>query len=467
MSTERTHFHGGGERRPAVTIDGPAGSGKSTTARRVAEILGYRYLDSGALYRAIAWKALEAGVDPEDSESLGDLGRKTDLRVREVEGVLRVQVDGRDITEDIRRTDVTKAASSIALDPGVREALTEVQRELAAEGGVVLEGRDSGTVVLPDAEIKIYLTASVGARAGRRHRELANAGVGISQEEVEKDLNARDAQDSNREHSPLRKPEGAVEVDTTHLTIDEQVDAVVRHVRSVEAEMTSKVNRRGTPDGISSMRPVYRFAWKLLNILGSLLVGRRVLGRSRVPFPTGCIVASNHVSFWDPPMVGAAIPREMHYLAKRELFRNPLFRWLILSYNAVPINRDGIDRKGLKGAQDLLRSGEALLMFPEGARQKSGVLGKPMAGVGALAIGAGVPIVPAYISGTRGFRANLFRRGRLCVSFADPVFPKSAGGSAGRSAAARELTERVMEAIAGLRAELECAPHRRQPESPP
>ncbi len=440
--------------RPAVTIDGPAGSGKSTTARRVAEILAYRYVDSGALYRAVAWKASRERVDLDNSRDLETLAREMDLRMQVSGAVLRIRADGRDISEEIRRPEMTRAASAIARDPGVRKALTDVQRDLCAGGGVVLEGRDSGTVVMPEAEVKVFLTASVRARAERRRRELAEAGIPVSLGEVERDLNARDAQDSGREHSPLRKPEGAVEVDTTHLTIDEQVAVVVERVRSVEAAMRERAARGEILKGTRSMRPVYGFFWRVLNFLGSVLTGFRVLGRSRVPFPGGCIVACNHVSFWDPPLVGTAIPREVHFLAKRELFRNRLFGWLISSFNAIPINREGVDRKGLKAAQDLLCSGEALLVFPEGTRQKSGRLGRPLPGMGALAMGAGVPIVPAYISGTRGFWLNFVRRGRLCVRFASAVFPETES-SRGRSSAARHLSDRVMEEIGRLKAAAE------------
>jgi cytidylate kinase len=433
-----------------VTIDGPAGSGKSTTARGVAERLGYQYIDSGALYRAIAWRARENGVDPSDVEELGRLAAQSDLNLEFSGGRQRVWIDGTEVTDEIRQPEISEMASRIAREPGVRDALTRVQRGLAARGGVVLEGRDSGTVVLPAAEVKIYLTASVHTRAERRQKELALAGVEIPVEEVERDLEARDAQDSSREHSPLCKPEGALEVDTTGLSIAEQIDAVVRAVRTAAATWRLIPLRERLRRGIRDMRPVYRVSWCLLNMLGTLLVGFRVLVRGEAHFEGGCIVACNHVSFWDPPIVGSAILRETRFLAKKQLFRNWFFGWLISAYNAVPIDRDRIDREGLKMAQNLLRSGRLLLIFPEGTRQKSGLLGKPLPGMGALAIGAGVPVVPAFVSGTRSFWKNFFRRGRLCVCFGEPVDPGSVSLAEGRSRAARELTTRVMDEIRDL-----------------
>lgn len=439
-----------GSRKVAVTIDGPAGSGKSTTARLAAERLGYRCIDSGALYRAVAWKALAEGVDPENSAGLGALARRVEIRFEVEGGALQVWVDDQDVTEGIRKPEVTVAASAIARDPVVRQAMTEVQRALAAAAGVVLEGRDGGTVVLPHAEVKVFLAASGSVRAQRRQRELAGSGIDLPVEEVERDLAARDAQDSTRTHSPLRRPDGALEIDTTDLTIDEQTEAVVRAVR--RAERGQPVSRAKVLGGIRHMRPHYGFFWRLLNLVGILVTGFRVIDRQNVPFPEGCIIACNHVSYWDPPIVGMAIPRELHFLAKRELFSNRLFGWLISAFNAVPINREGVDRRALERAQKLLRSGGALLVFPEGTRQKRGRLGRALAGIGALSLTTGVPILPAYVSGTRGFWRNLLERGRLCVRFGEPLAPESAAGAT-RSQRARELSDRVMREIAALERE--------------
>ncbi|MCK4547087.1 MAG: (d)CMP kinase [Candidatus Eisenbacteria sp.] len=434
-----------------VTIDGPAGSGKSTTARLVAERLGYRYIDSGALYRAIAWKAMEKGIEFGNSAGLGELAGRTRLRLEFVNGRQQVWVDDEDVTEKIREPEVSGGASSIARDRRVRDALTEIQREMAVGGGVVLEGRDSGTVVLPSAGVKVFLTASVRARAKRRQRELDLAGTEMSVEDVERDLERRDAQDSGREHAPLRVPGGALEIDTTDLSIEQQVQAVVDAVRSVTGFPSRSGKARRLAPGVRQMRFLYRLIWRVLNFVGVALVGFRVVARDHVPWPGGCIVACNHVSFWDPPIVGMAVRRESHYLAKKQLFRNRFFGWFISSLNAVPIDRERIDRQGLKMAQDLLRSGCLLLVFPEGTRQKTGCLGKALPGVGLIAVGAGVPVVPAYISGTLGFWRNFFRRGRLCVRFGEAVSPGSVCMDQGRVAAARWLSDHVMERIGQLK----------------
>jgi CMP/dCMP kinase len=194
-----------------VAIDGPAGAGKSTVARAVALALGFTFLDSGAMYRAVGLMAQRHGGAA--SERADEL----DIRLGD-----RVLVNGEDVTEAIRTLEVTEAASKVATNPRVREALVQKQRELLASGDWVAEGRDIGTVVAPDAEVKVYLTASADERARRRAEEL-----GTDVDTIRRDQALRDAQDMEREHSPLMAAPGAVELDTSGLSVDEVVDRVV------------------------------------------------------------------------------------------------------------------------------------------------------------------------------------------------------------------------------------------------
>lgn len=223
-------------RRPVVTIDGPAGSGKSTTARMVARRLGYTYLDTGAMYRAMTVKALKMGVDLDDPDALARLARETDIAVRPDPDGTRVILDGVDVTGRIRTPEVTRASSPVSAAGGVRKRMVELQRKLGEGGGVVAEGRDIGSVVFKKAEVKIYLDASLACRAARRKKELDAAGRPVTLENMEKDIESRDAYDSSREHSPLVIPEDSIIVDTTDMTIDEQVERVIEEVRKKTGE---------------------------------------------------------------------------------------------------------------------------------------------------------------------------------------------------------------------------------------
>jgi cytidylate kinase len=225
-------------RRLVVTIDGPAGSGKSTTARLVAARLGYTYLDTGAMYRAMTVKALKSGIDPRDEAGLAELARRTEIDVETHPDGTRVFLDGEDVTNDLRGPEVTRASSPVSAVRAVRKRMVELQRRVAAAGGIVAEGRDMGSVVFPRADVKIYLDANLGCRAARRKKEIEEAGKRVGLEIVEEDLRARDIMDSSREHSPLVVPEGAVIVDTTDLTIEEQVDRVLGEVKR-KAEATA------------------------------------------------------------------------------------------------------------------------------------------------------------------------------------------------------------------------------------
>jgi CMP/dCMP kinase len=206
-----------------IAIDGPAGSGKSTVARRLADRLGLEYLDTGAMYRAVTFAALRRGIDPADAEPVEGLARSVDLEVT----TSRVRVDGVDATIEIRGPEVSRAVSLVAANPGVRTEMVRRQREWAGErGGGVLEGRDIGTVVFPDAVLKVYLNARPEVRAERRAAEVAD----LDYETVAADMARRDALDQGRDTGPLRLAEGAFELDTSDMTVDEIVAELARRI---------------------------------------------------------------------------------------------------------------------------------------------------------------------------------------------------------------------------------------------
>ncbi len=210
-------------RDPVITIDGPAGAGKSTAAREVARRLGFRLLDTGALYRALAWALTQAGVSPEDEPGVRALLARTSV---EMAGG-SVLVNGRDVTAEIRTPEIALTTSRLTALRAVRDKMTPLQRGLAAAGGVVLEGRDTGSVVCPDAEVKVYLDADLAERARRRHDEMAARGLPADYESVKTEVALRDRQDMERELAPLRKPPGAVTVDSTALSPEAVVSRIL------------------------------------------------------------------------------------------------------------------------------------------------------------------------------------------------------------------------------------------------
>ena len=228
--------------RPVVAIDGPAGAGKSTVTQRVAAALGYFVVDTGALYRTVALVAERAGVDFDDAERVGGLAEALVARDAvklegDVRGSSRVVLDGEDVSGLIRTPSLSQGASKVSAQPRVRAALLDLQRGAGRSGGVVLEGRDIGTVVFPDAEAKVFLTASVDERARRRCEQLKTAGVDSELEAVKREVMERDQRDSTRPIAPLRKAPDALVVDSSVLSIDQVVARIVAHVQAVAAKL--------------------------------------------------------------------------------------------------------------------------------------------------------------------------------------------------------------------------------------
>ena len=226
-----------------IAIDGPVGSGKSTVARHVAQMLGYVYVDTGAMYRASALKALRSGVPLNATEKLVELARNTHIDLRSRGEEQRVLLDGEDVTEAIRTPQVSQAASKVALIPGVRHVMVAEQRRAGAAGGVVMEGRDIGSVVFPDAGLKIYLTASAEVRAERRWREHQQKGEAISLERTLEEVHERDRRDRERETSPLVRAPDAVLVDSSAMDAEEAARLVVLLAQS-RADAVPRAQKR-------------------------------------------------------------------------------------------------------------------------------------------------------------------------------------------------------------------------------
>lgn len=218
-----------------IAIDGPAGAGKSTVARRVADALQYAYIDTGAMYRALTLAVLRADIDPAAAEGVAPLARRTDIEISPGPKGNRIWLDGEDVTDRLRDPRVSAAVSAVAAHGAVRDRMLQLQRQLGEKGGIVMDGRDIGTVVLPDADTKIFLTASVDARARRRWQQLRDAGHKVELQSIRHNIETRDALDSERDVAPLRQAADAIRIDTTHRTVDEVVDEVLRIARKGRA----------------------------------------------------------------------------------------------------------------------------------------------------------------------------------------------------------------------------------------
>lgn len=216
----------------SIAIDGPSGAGKSTLARKAAVTLGYLYVDTGAIYRTVALSAVRRGIDPADATQLVPTLNELDIKLMYGEdGLQHMYLNGEDVSQDIRVHEISQHASTVSAIPEVRAFLLDLQRDLARKNNVIMDGRDIGTVVLPDADVKIFLTASPESRAQRRHLELQQRGQQTDFDTVLRDIIKRDEQDTNRPIAPLRQAEDAVLVDTTHLNLEQSLQAILNVIK--------------------------------------------------------------------------------------------------------------------------------------------------------------------------------------------------------------------------------------------
>jgi len=383
------------------------------------------------MYRAAAWLARERGatLDHED-----DVLRALE-GVRFEVGPDGLRVDGRSIEAEIRTAEAGEAASLVAVHPRLRRRLVRTQRSLARAPGVVMEGRDIGTVVFPKADLKIFLSASVEARAARRLRELEERGERPDLAAIEAMIRERDRRDAGRAESPLVPAGDAVPLDTTALTLEEQVD--------LAAHWASLAMR-----GPGPTKPFYWFGSRFVKVFSRTVLRFKIDGLDHVPRTGPLIVACNHISFWDPPLVGSNFPRPLHFLAKAELFQNKVFGAMLRGYNSIPIQRGPQARSGLRGGEEALNRGGAVLIFPEGTRNKSGAMLPPRAGIGRLAAVTRAPVLPVRITGSNNIRRSIARLELVWIRFGSPVCPPP--GIAGDREAEHAFACRVMDAIAAL-----------------
>ena len=413
-----------------VAIDGPVGSGKSTVAHAVAERLGLEHLATGSMYRAVALAALRRGIDPETAspDELVEVASQTRIEVGD-----RVLLDGEDVTDELRTPDVGRGVSAVAACRPLREVLVRLQREWVSQrGGGVVEGRDIGSVVFPDADVKVFLTASDEERARRR----------AGDEDVEA-LRRRDRLDASRSASPLTVADGAVVIDSTDRGVDDVVDEIARLVERVSSKPPTAAS--GGPS---------RSALLLYRVTRAAVVGicrtywrATYEGLEHVPRSGAYVLAPVHRSFIDFGLVAKVDTRRIRYMGKDSLWKVGWFGRFITALGAFPVRRAAAARAALRRCMDIIRSGEPLVLFPEGTRRSGPVVQELYEGAAYVAIRTGVPVVPVGIGGSeRALRKGkrVPRPVKVHVIVGPPLTPPppKASGHPSRGAL-RELTDRL------------------------
>lgn len=381
-----------------VAIDGPAGTGKGTVTEILSKKLKLVNIDTGATYRCVTLAMLNADVRLDEMDKIKEILDTIRIELKNEKNGQTVILNGEVVTEKIRSKEVTKLVSQVSGIKEVRLAMAGLQRKMAEGKNVIMEGRDIGTYVFPNADIKIYLDADVEERAKRRFKQNQEKGIDMSYNEILENIKKRDENDKNKEIGALKVAHDAVVIDTTYMNIQEVVAKIEEIVKKKQRQdaLTEKIYR---------IRPETK--WKLFvrkflkGFLGLIYrIVYRVQVTGEVPENGGYIICANHINYLDAAAVVIFNKRKVSFVAKEDLFHHPLLNWFGHVFDIIPIKRNMQDIDAMKRCMKTLKSGELLGIFPEGTRKGLEKNGKAKNGAVYMAIKTGTPIIPCGIHGT-------------------------------------------------------------------
>ena len=342
-----------------IAIDGPGGAGKSSLAKAVAKRLEIIYVDTGALYRTIGVYMLGIGVDPKNDEDVRAHLGEISLELKFIDGAQVILLNGKRVGDEIRTPEASMAASAVSAHGSVREFLLMTQRSIAESNSVIMDGRDIGTVILPYAEVKIFLTASPEARAKRRFEELKAKGIETTYEQVFAEMAERDKNDSTRAIAPCVPASDAILLDNSELDAEGTVDEVIKIINKVKKMRSKRWN------------PFYGCCRFIINIFMRIFVRVRAVGKENIPRDGSIVLCSNHIGIKDVFLIGITYPRQLFFLSKKEWFSIPVMRTVMKAWGAIPLDRAGKDVGALKNAVTVAKEGKTLAIFPQGHRMPS------------------------------------------------------------------------------------------------
>ncbi len=414
-----------------IAIDGPGGAGKSSLAKEVAKRLSIIYVDTGALYRSIGLYMLKSGISTSDKEAVVSALCGISLEMKFENGRQIILLCGEDVGETIRTPEVSMAASAVSSIKEVRDFLLDRQRSIAAENSVIMDGRDIGTVILPNAEVKIFLTASPEARARRRYEELCAKGIETTYEKVYDEMVERDRNDSTRDIAPCVPAEDAVILDNSDLTAEGTVLAVLDIVK----KKRKLRNKKGSALYMflrAIVSPVYRFFARV-----------KIHGKENLPKEGSAVICCNHIGISDIFILGTTFPRQIHFLAKKEWFDNKFFKWLFSALGAVPLDRGGRDVGALKSAVKIVKDGKTLAIFPQGHRYPGeNPADTPIkSGLGLIAYHSSADVIIPVCIKTEGVKYKFLRKKE--VFYGKPIPTSEFDFEGGSAAKYREITKSV------------------------
>ena len=394
-----------------IALDGPSGAGKSTVAKALARELGIIYVDTGALYRTIGLYVRDKGVDKDDTENVIACLDEIKLDMQFVNGEQIITLNGEKIGQEIRTGEIAMYASRVSAIPEVRAFLLETQRKIARENDVVMDGRDIGTVILPDAEVKIFMVASPEARAKRRYLELSEKGESCTYESVLADIIERDNNDSTRKVAPAIPAQDAIHLDNSDLDIEQTVAKVVEIINQKAKKKKHKANK------------TYRVVKFCFGWIFRLLYALKIKGKENEPVGKSFVICANHTSLMDVVPLVIALKTQIRFMGKKEIFKIPILRGFAKGMGGYPVDRKTGDVSAIKRTIDILKNEHGCVgIFPQGTRQayKDPRQTPIKDGAGMVALKAGVGILPIAIKTKKG-KLRLFHRAEVIIGeYIDP-----------------------------------------------
>ena len=379
-----------------VAIDGPSGTGKGTVTSYLAKKLNLLYIDTGATYRCVTLKLLKENIDFEDKEKIKDILKNINIEFKKD----KVFLDREDVSLEIRKDPVNSNVSQVSHILEVRQSMVELQRKMSEGKNVILEGRDIGTNVFPNADVKIYLDASVDERVKRRLKQNVEKGIESTEEEVRKNIEYRDNNDKAATIAPLRQAEDAIYVDTTELSIKEVEDKLYKLIKSKKRD--AKWIERGyiQTKNTAFKRALRKIVKCFLASLYHIAFRVKKTGLENLELDEGFIICSNHINYLDAAAIVLLNKKKIRFIAKSDLFRIPFISFLGHIFDVIPIKRGKNDLASIKMSLKALKNNEILGIFPEGTRKGLEKNVKVKNGAVFLAEKANVKIVPVGIGGT-------------------------------------------------------------------
>lgn len=416
-----------------IAIDGPGGAGKSSVAKAISKRLGIIYVDTGALYRNIGLYMMEHSIDTKDADAVSAALPNISLELRFENGRQLILLDGIDRGDAIRTPEASMAASNVSAIPAVRQYLLDMQRDTARKNSVVMDGRDIGTVIIPDAEIKIFLTASAKARAKRRYDELISRGAEISYQQVYDEMVQRDCNDSTRDVAPCVPAKDAIILDNSNLNAEQTVDRIIKIVKKKTGAVTG----------------LYSFLKPTVGSLFRLFLNVKHIGTENVPKDKGVLFCANHIAAVDIIAIGATCPRQITCIAKKELFEIPVLGAIIKALGGVKIDRGGADVGAIKTSVNALSDGKILTIFPQGHRYPgvNPATTSVKSGAGLIAYHAKCDVLPISIK-IKGGKYGLFKRTEII--YGKPIPYASLGFKSGGREEYEAATKIIFDEIVRL-----------------